>query len=222
VKLFSGRTAELKTMNRILTDAARKRGQRVEELELELGRVKSEYVLRVQRIEELELKLRHYERVDAEARRLERELAAAHTEIARIDHPRLEAERAFYRKRADELEEHNRQLTEAATKCSLRVQELEQELTAARTEIATNDFFRVQAERDFYRKRIVELEQHNREVTEAATQRASRVQELEGEVLQTKSRLQDAQQLNESCAATIKMLNTRLARSEAKPPTRRT
>src|SRR3989441_747130 len=100
VKLFSGRTAELKTMNRILTDAARKRGQRVEELELELGRLKSEYVLRVQRIEELELKLQHHERGEVEAQKLQREL------------------------------------TEAATKRSLRVQELEQELLAARTEIA--------------------------------------------------------------------------------------
>ena len=200
MKLFSGRTAELKTMNRILTDAARKRGQRVEELELELGRVKSEYVLRVQRIEELELKLQHHERIGAEARKLERELTdaaakrslrvqeleqdllAARTEIARIDSPRLEAERAFYRKQADELEEHNRQLTEAVTQCSLRVQELEQDLLAARTEIARIDSPRLEAERAFYRKRADELEEHNRLLTEAATKYSLRVQELEREL----------------------------------------
>ena len=200
MKLFSGRTAELKTMNRILTDAARKRGQRVEELELELGRVKSEYALRVQRIEELERKLQHHERGEVEAQKLERELTeaatkrslrvqeleqellAARTEIATIDYPRLEAERAFYRKRADELEEHNRQLTEAATQCSLRVQELEQELVAARTEIATIDQPRLEAERVFYRKRADELEEHNRQLTEAATKYSLRAQKLEREL----------------------------------------
>ena len=218
MKLFSGRTAELKTMNRILTDAARKRGQRVEELELELGRVKSEYALRVQRVEELERKLQHHERGEVEAQKLERELTeaatkralrvqeleqelteaatkralrvqeleqellAARTEIATIDYPRLEAERAFYRKRADELEEHNRQLTEAATQCSLRVQELEQELLAARTEIATIDCPRLEAERAFYRKRADELEEHNRQLTEAATKYSLRVQKLEREL----------------------------------------
>ena len=157
MKLFSGRTAELKTMNRILTDAARKRGQRVEELELELGRVKSEYVLRVQRIEELERKLQHHERGEVEAQKLQRELTeaatkrslrvqeleqellAARTEIATIDYPSLEAQRAFYRQRANELEQHNRQLTEAATKYALRAQELEQELRVARAEIAPNE-----------------------------------------------------------------------------------
>ncbi len=200
MKLFSGRTAELKTMNRILTDAARKRGQRVEELELELGRVKSEYALRVQRIEELERKLQHHERGEVEAQKLQRELTeaatkrslrvqeleqellAARTEIARIDFPRLEAERAFYRKQADELEEHNRQLTEAVTQCSLRVQELERELLDARTEIARIDSPRLEAERAFYRKRADELEEHNRLLTEAATQYSLRVQELEREL----------------------------------------
>jgi len=34
--LFSGRNAKLETMNRILTDAARKRAERIEELETQL------------------------------------------------------------------------------------------------------------------------------------------------------------------------------------------
>jgi hypothetical protein len=36
---FSGRNAELKTMNRILTDAARKRAERIEELERQVAKL---------------------------------------------------------------------------------------------------------------------------------------------------------------------------------------
>ena len=38
--LFSGRKAKLETMNRILTDAARKRTERIEELETQLAQLK--------------------------------------------------------------------------------------------------------------------------------------------------------------------------------------
>src|SRR6516164_4584185 len=92
---------------------------------------------------------------------------------------RSEAERAFYFKRVVELEEHNRLLTKAATEYALRGQELERELLAARTEIATNDYPRLEAERAFYLKRVVELEEHNRQLTESATKHALRVQKLE-------------------------------------------
>lgn len=50
-------------------------------------------------------------------------------EYAKRDFPHVEAERDFYRKRMDELEEHNHQLTEAATKYALQAHELEQELS---------------------------------------------------------------------------------------------
>ena len=40
--LFSGRNAKLETMNRILTDAARKRTERIEELEGQLAHLKQE------------------------------------------------------------------------------------------------------------------------------------------------------------------------------------
>jgi hypothetical protein len=36
--LFSGRNAKLETMNRILTDAARKRTERIEELERQVAK----------------------------------------------------------------------------------------------------------------------------------------------------------------------------------------
>jgi chromosome segregation ATPase len=96
VKLFSQRTAKLEAENRILTEAARQRARRVEELESKLTV-------------------------------LERECQTAR-EAARV----LQLERDFYSKRASECAEHNRQLTEAATKYSLRAQELERELAALR------------------------------------------------------------------------------------------
>jgi carbohydrate esterase-like sialic acid-specific acetylesterase len=89
------------------------------------------------------------------------------------------AELALYSNRIAELEEQNRQLTESATNHALRGQELERELLALRTEIATNDYSRLQAEHAFYSKRVSELEEHNRQLTESATKYALRAQKLE-------------------------------------------
>jgi hypothetical protein len=70
-------------------------------------------------------------------------------------------------------------LTESVPKYALRTQELEQELLALRTEIATNDYPRLQAEHAFYFKRVAELEEHNRQLTQSATKYSLRVQKLE-------------------------------------------
>src|SRR6185295_6801365 len=80
-----------------------------------------------------------------------------------------EEERACYSKRVVELEEHNRQVIEAATKHASRAQQLDRELLALRTEIATKDYPRLEAERAFYSKRVIELEKHNRQVIEATS-----------------------------------------------------
>jgi Carbohydrate esterase, sialic acid-specific acetylesterase len=90
-----------------------------------------------------------------------------------------EAAYALYSKRVAELEEHNRQLTESATSHALRSQELERELLAFQTEIAKNDYSRLEAEHAFYSKRVSELEEHNRQLTDSATQYSLRAQKLE-------------------------------------------
>jgi Carbohydrate esterase, sialic acid-specific acetylesterase len=116
----------------------------------------------------------------ARARRLDQEQRLAlRTEIAAKDYPRLEAERAFYSKRVAELEEHNRQLTEAATEHAMRAQALDQDLLALRTEIAAKDYPRLEAEQAFYSKRVAELEEENRHLTESVTKYALRNQKLE-------------------------------------------
>jgi hypothetical protein len=71
----------------------------------------------------------------ATANKVERELQQARSEIER-----LTLERDFYSKRVLTLEEENRELTEAATKYSVRAQEVERELT----EIATQYSLRAQ------------------------------------------------------------------------------
>jgi hypothetical protein len=129
VNLFNRRTAKLEVENRILTEAARQRARRVEELESKLTV-------------------------------LERECQTVR-EAARV----LQLERDFYSKRASEFEEHNRQLTEAATKYSLRVQKLERELVKLGTG----------AER-------------NRQLTEAAAKSSVRAEEPERELAALRAR----------------------------------
>ena len=105
------------------------------------------------------------------AQELERELLAAGTQNAL---------------RVQELEQ---ELLAVGTQNALRVQELEQEILAARTEIAANDYPRLKAERDFYSNQMVELQTHNRVLTETATQHALRAQELERELLAARTEI---------------------------------
>src|SRR5438045_434265 len=90
---------------------------------------------------------------------------------------------ASYFKRIVDLEEHNRQLTEAAAEQAARAQTLDRDLVAFRTEIATKDYPRLEAERAFYSKRVIELEDGNRQLTEAAAEQAARAQTLDRDLV---------------------------------------
>ena len=60
--LFSGRYAKLETMNRILTDAARKRTERIEELERQVAQLQQELEparKAIERVRELEVVAAH-------------------------------------------------------------------------------------------------------------------------------------------------------------------
>ena len=106
----------------------------------------------------------------------ERELLAAATQNA-LRVQELEQElRAAAAQNALRVQELERELRAAATQNALQVQELERELLAARTEIAANDYPRLKAERDFYSNQMVELQTHNRVLTETATKFARRLQ----------------------------------------------
>jgi predicted RNase H-like nuclease (RuvC/YqgF family) len=99
---FSGRYAKLETMNRILTDAARKRTERIEELETQLA--------------QLERQVAH----------LKQELETAREAIGRARELEVVAAQ-----RADLLNEKDKELVdvrEALTERVLRIQELERTL----------------------------------------------------------------------------------------------
>ena|SRR2546430_2612023 len=108
--LFGGRASMLEVQNQALIKTAKERARRIEELECEL-----------QTLRETVQTLR--ETVEHQTDKLRRELQQARSEIER-----LTLERDFYSKRALALEQHNREVTEAATKYSLWGQRLEREL----------------------------------------------------------------------------------------------
>jgi chromosome segregation ATPase len=126
--LFSERVSMLEVQNRALKKTARERAERIDELERELqlrrelqqatsdgqediGGLQRELGRERQRAQ-------HIDRLQGELQQMTRELE------------RLKAERDFYSKRVAELEEHNRVVTEAATKYSLWGQKLFRELAA--------------------------------------------------------------------------------------------
>src|SRR5262249_52510848 len=141
---------------RELLAAATQNALRVQELERELLVAATQNALRVQE--------------------LERELLAAATQNA-LRVQELERELlAAAAQNALRVQELEREFLAAADQNALRVQELERELLAARTEIAANDYPRLKAERDFYSNHMVELQTHNRVLTETATKFARRLQ----------------------------------------------
>src|SRR3954451_139587 len=100
--LFSGRIAKLETINRVLTDAARKRSERIEELERQVGQLEGQVAhLR----QELEPARKAIERA--------RELEEVATQRAHL---------------LNEKDDELAVVREALTKRSLRVQELEHTL----------------------------------------------------------------------------------------------
>src|SRR5262249_39241726 len=164
----------IQELERELRAAATQNALRVQELERELRAAATQNALRVQ---ELERELRAAATQNAlQVQELERELLAARTEIAANDYPRLKAERDFYSNQMVELQTHTRVLTETATQNALRVQELEQDLLAARTEIGVHDYSRLKSGPEFYAQLLVQLQAHNRVLTETATKFARRLQ----------------------------------------------
>jgi hypothetical protein len=108
--LFSGRASMLEVQNRALIKTAGERAQRIGDLERELQQAEAE-----RKSQQTQLKA-EVERLKAEVERLKAEVE------------RMKVEREFDYKRVLALEQHNRELTEAATKYSLWGQKLEREL----------------------------------------------------------------------------------------------
>ncbi len=115
--LFSERVSMLEVQNRALKKTARERAERIDELERELQQLapKAEQHIGRRQGEQLE-QAQHIAKLEGELQQKTRELE------------RVKAEREFYCKQMAELEEHNRLVTDAATKYSLWGQKLFREL----------------------------------------------------------------------------------------------
>ena len=136
--LFSERVSMLEVQNRALKKTARERAERIGELERELqqlapeaeqhiGRRQREQLEQAQHIAKLEGELQQktgeLQQKTAELQQTTAELQQTTRELEQV-----KAEREFYCKRATELEEHNRIVTDAATKYSLWGQKLFRDL----------------------------------------------------------------------------------------------
>jgi phage host-nuclease inhibitor protein Gam len=119
--LFGGRASMLEVQNRALIKTAQERAERIGKLERELRQAGRE----VERLK-AEVERSKTERgAEVERSKTER---GAEVERLKAEVERLKSERQFYCKRVVALEQHNHELTEAATKYSLWGQKLEREL----------------------------------------------------------------------------------------------
>jgi uncharacterized coiled-coil DUF342 family protein len=86
--IFSGRNTKLETMNRILTDAARKRTERIQELETQVTQLERQVVRLKQELEPARKRARELEVVAAQRADLvnekDKELAAVREELIKL------------------------------------------------------------------------------------------------------------------------------------------
>jgi chromosome segregation ATPase len=131
--LFSERVSMLEVQNRALKKTARERAERIDELERELQQLapKAEQHIDRRQREQLELEqAQHIAKLEGELQQKTSELQQKTSELQQKTREleRVKAEREFYCKQMAELEEHNRLVTDAATKYSLWGQKLFHEL----------------------------------------------------------------------------------------------
>ena len=137
---FSKRVSMLEVQNRALIKTAGERAERIDKLEHELRHERE--------LQQARERVQHIDSLECELEQVSRELE------------RLKTEREFYFKRVEELEEHNRALTDSATKYSMLSQKLERELAEA----------------------SIKYQKLERELTEAATKYSLWGQKLEREL----------------------------------------
>ncbi|TMJ83031.1 MAG: hypothetical protein E6G76_21970 [Alphaproteobacteria bacterium] len=129
--LFSERVSMLEVQNRALKKTARERAERIDELERELQQLapKAEQHIGRRQGEQLE-QAQHIAKLEGELQQKTSELQQKTGELQQKTREleRVKAEREFYCKQMAELEEHNRLVTDAATKYSLWGQKLFREL----------------------------------------------------------------------------------------------
>jgi hypothetical protein len=216
---LAGHVAHLVQHNQLLTEAATERARELQEqaskltqayveietLSKENQRLRAEHAAISRRAAELEA---HNSLLTTTA--IEREtklqdcagkLAQALNEVTSLsrDNEYVRVEHALHAQRAAELQDHNQLLTETATETARELQRRDAELTKALIEIATlsPENKRLHAEHAFYAKRAAELEEHNRLLTESATEQARKLRHCEDKLTQLEGELATARRENQ-------------------------
>jgi chromosome segregation ATPase len=223
--------AKLVDHNRLLTEAAMERARQLQgqtakltQAHLELAtiipenkRLRGEHAFYARRAAELE----QHNRLITEAateraaklHECEGKLAQALTDAAiqARENEKMRVQHALHAQRIAELQEHNRLLTASATENAAKLHERDAELTKALVEIATlsPENKRLQGEHAFYARRAAEFEQHNRLLTEAATERAIKLQHCEAKLTRVEAELAAAARENHRMRAELARLTPR-------------
>jgi methylthioribose-1-phosphate isomerase len=127
---FSGRNAKLETMNRILTDAARKRAERIKELEHQVDQLESARK-RASELEMVATQRAHLVNEKVEELAAVREVLVQRARRIKEQAKELAGVREVLTQRARSLNEKDEGIAgvrEALTKCALRIQEVENAL----------------------------------------------------------------------------------------------
>ena len=197
--VISERAAELDEHNQLVTTSASETARKLQEQEAQVThtliqlatlkpeneRLRAEHAVISQRAAELE---QHNQLLTASVTETARKLQERDAEMTRMqiqvatlapEDERLRAEHAEISKRAAALREHNRLLTESATETARKLQERDAELTRTQIEIGTlaSENARLRAEHADISRRAAELQEHNRLLTESATETARKLQE---------------------------------------------
>ena len=196
------RAAEIEEHHQLVTASATETARKLQESDAELTRtriqiatlvpenerLRAEHAVISQRAAELE---EHNQLLTASVTETARKLQERDAEMTRMqiqvatlapEDERLRAEHAEISQRAAALREHNRLLTESATETARKLQERDAELTRTQIEIGTlaSENARLRAEHADISRRAAELQEHNRLLTESATETARKLQESRG------------------------------------------
>jgi O-methyltransferase len=205
--VIAQRAAELEEHNHLLTESATETARKLQQRDAELTqtqiqiatlapeneRLRAEHAVISQRAAELE---EHNQLLTASVTETARKLQEHDVDLTRMqiqlatlapEDERIRLELAEISQRAVELEEHNQLLTASVTETARKLQERDAELTRTQTEIATlaPEDDRLRAEHAEISHRAAALQEHNRLLTESATETARKLQEREAELTRT-------------------------------------
>ena len=121
----------------------------------------------------------------------------------------------FFSKRVSMLEVQNRALIKTAGERAERIDKLEHELRQE-LQLLNRELERLKADREFYFKRVEELEEHNRALTDSATKYSMLSQKLERELAEASIKYQKLERELTEAATKYSLWGQKLERELAR------